>query len=55
MLEASVHEAERVLADRRWFVVDADAWKSFNAMLDAPVPYEDDLRRLLAAPTVFEQ
>ena len=45
MLEASVHEAERVLADRRWFVVDADAWKSFNAMLDAPVPYEDDLRR----------
>ena len=55
MLEASVHEAERVLADRRWFVVDADAWKSFNAMLDAPVPYEEDLRDLLATPTVFEQ
>ena len=55
MLDASVHEAERVLADRRWFVVDSEAWESFNAMLDAPVPYEDDLRRLLAATTVFEQ
>ncbi len=55
MLEAAVVEAERVLTDRRWFVVDDEAWESFNAMLDEPVPYEDDLRKLLTTPTVFER
>lgn len=55
MLEASVREAERVLADRHWYVVGSEAWEVFNAMLDNPVPYGEDLRDLFATPTVFEQ
>lgn len=55
MLDVTMHEAERVLADRRWFVVDADAWDAFDRLLDEPVPYENDLRELLQSPTVFDQ
>jgi uncharacterized protein (DUF1778 family) len=55
MLDAAVHEAEKVLADRRWFLIGDDGWELFNQLLDEPVPYENDLRGLLAAPTVFEK
>lgn len=55
VLDVAMHEAERVLADRRWFVADADAWAAFDRMLDEPVPYENDLRDLLASPTVFDR
>jgi uncharacterized protein (DUF1778 family) len=54
MLDVTIQEAERVLADRRWFVVDAKAWSTFDRMLDEPVPYENDLRDLLRTPTVFD-
>lgn len=55
MLDVAVHEAERVLADRRWFVVDDESWARFNAILDEPVPYESDFREILNTPTVFDQ
>lgn len=55
MLDVTIHEAERVLADRRWFVVDAGTWDAFERLLDEPVPYENDLRDLLQSPTVFDQ
>lgn len=55
MLDVAIHEAERVLADRRWFVVDDEAWKAFDQLMDEPVPYENDLRDLLRMPTVFDQ
>lgn len=54
VLDATVQEAERVLADRRRFVVDEQAWQAFDRQLDEPVPYENDLRDLLRTPTVFE-
>ena len=54
MLDIAIHEAERVLADRRWFVADTEAWETFDRMLDEPVPYENDLRDLLRTPKVFD-
>lgn len=55
VLDVAMHEAERVLTDRRWFVADPDAWTAFDLMLDEPVSYENDLRDLLASPTVFQR
>ncbi|CAN5528801.1 DUF1778 domain-containing protein [soil metagenome] len=55
MLDVAVHEAERVLADRRWFVVEKKAWRAFDQLMDEPVPYENELRDLLRTPTVFDQ
>lgn len=55
MLDVTIHEAERVLADRRWFVIDGDASDAFDRQLDEPVPYENDLRDLLRTSTVFDQ
>ena len=54
VLDATVQEAERVLAERRWFVIEADAWKAFDRLLDEPIPYENDLRDLLRSQTVFD-
>lgn len=47
MLEASCREAESVLLDRRYFALDAEAFKEFTAMLDAPPASNPKLRRLL--------
>jgi len=55
MLEAATSAAERVLTDRRWFALSDDAWARFEELLDAPVPYENDLRDLLNRPTVFDR
>jgi uncharacterized protein (DUF1778 family) len=55
VLDATIQEAERVLADRRWFVVEPGTWEAFDRLLDEPIPYEDDLRDLLRHRTVFEQ
>lgn len=54
VLDATVQAAERVLADRRWFIIEPDAWDELDRLLDEPVPYENDLRDLLRTPTVFE-
>ncbi len=54
MLEASTTAAERVLADRRWFTLSEKPYKQFEKLLDAPVPYEADLRELLRERTVFD-
>ncbi|MGH9184259.1 MAG: DUF1778 domain-containing protein [Acidimicrobiales bacterium] len=54
MLEAATSAAERVLTDRRWFALGDEAWSRFEELLDAPVPYENDLRELLNHPTVFD-
>jgi uncharacterized protein (DUF1778 family) len=48
MLEASCREAESVLLDRRYFALDAETFKRFEAMLDAPPAANPRLRRLLA-------
>lgn len=54
VLESATSNAERVLADRRWFVLSEEAWVEFEALLDAPVARTPKLAALLSEPTVFD-
>ncbi|MGI8903267.1 MAG: DUF1778 domain-containing protein [Solirubrobacteraceae bacterium] len=51
---AAVGEAERVLADRRHFVLDDSAWEQFVELLDRPAREPQGLRKLLATESVFD-
>ncbi|MGD9538495.1 MAG: DUF1778 domain-containing protein [Alphaproteobacteria bacterium] len=55
MLEASCREAEAVLLDRRYFVLDAERFKAFTALLDAPPRNNPRLRRLLAEKAPWDR
>lgn len=54
VLESAMSHAERVLTDRRWFVLSEGAWDDFEALLDAPVSRTPKLAALLSEPTVFD-
>lgn len=47
MLDAACREAEAVLLDRRYFVLDAEAFTAFIDALDQPPAENPRLRRLL--------
>jgi uncharacterized protein (DUF1778 family) len=55
MLEASCREAESVLLDRRYFALDAKAFKEFTAMLDEPPASNPRLRRLLTEKAPWDR
>jgi uncharacterized protein (DUF1778 family) len=55
MLDIACREAEAVLLDRRYFVLSAEAYKRFSAMLDRPPKDNPKLRRLLATKSPWEQ
>lgn len=54
VLDSATATAERVLADRRWFLLSAVDWEQFEAMVDAPVADTPKLAALLTEPTVFD-
>jgi Protein of unknown function (DUF1778) len=54
VLESATANAERVLADRRWFVLSDEAWSEFQAPLDAPLTRTPKLSVLLREPTIFD-
>ncbi len=54
VLESATTNAERVLADRRWFLLSDEAWDDFRELLDAPVARTPKLDALLTEPTVFD-
>ena len=54
MLETSCREAEDILLDQRVFTLDAETFKKFQAMLDAPPSENPKLRRLMATPAPWE-
>lgn len=54
VLESATAKAERVLADRRWFVLSGEDWERFEALLDAPALDTPKLKRLLSEPTIFD-
>lgn len=54
ILESASVEAERVLADRRWFFLDEAAWSEFNRLLDAPLETAK-LERLAERPSPFDR
>ena len=54
VVDAAVGEAERLLADRRAFVLDAERWERFVELLDRSPQENPGLARLFSKPSVFE-
>ena len=55
MLDAATREATTVLLNRRYFQLDARAFKRFAAALDAPPSDNPRLRKLLARQAPWER
>ncbi|MGH9519558.1 MAG: DUF1778 domain-containing protein [Terriglobales bacterium] len=55
MLESACREAESVLLDRRYFVLSADTFRKFSALLDQPPRSNPRLRRLLQSQAPWER
>ena len=53
MLESASVEAERILADRRWFVASDAQWDEFNRLLDSPLSSTNNLARLMQRESPF--
>lgn len=53
ILESASTEAERVLADRRWFMLNDAQWSEFNRLLDAPLPPSPKLDNLAQRRSPF--
>ncbi|MCV7052661.1 DUF1778 domain-containing protein [Mycobacterium heidelbergense] len=55
ILDSVLESAERVLADRRWFVASEEQWAKFQALLDAPLEPMPKLHRLLQRESPFAE
>lgn len=55
ILESASIEAERVLADRRWFVATDTQWDEFTRLLESPLPTQSKLAKLAQRPTPFSE
>lgn len=53
ILQSATEAAERVLADRRWFVASERQWADFLTALDAPLPSTQRFERLAARTSPF--
>lgn len=53
ILDSAVVQAERVLADRRWFLASDEQLAAFVEMLDAPLPTTTKFDRLFARKSRF--
>lgn len=53
IMEAASVQAERVLADRRWFVADDQQWAEFNRLLELPLTSTSKLEKLASRPSPF--
>lgn len=53
VLDSVLASAERVLADRKWFVASEEQWEEFQALLDAPLGPMPRLDSLLRRDSPF--
>ncbi|HEX8508161.1 MAG TPA: DUF1778 domain-containing protein [Propionibacteriaceae bacterium] len=53
ILESAVERAEKVVADRRWFVADQAQWDEFQRLLGEPLPSTAKFERLASRPSPF--
>ncbi|TFD70518.1 DUF1778 domain-containing protein [Cryobacterium fucosi] len=53
ILESASVEAERILADRRWFVATDAQWAEFNRLLELPLASESKLSKLANRASPF--
>lgn len=54
ILTAAVHQAEKDLADRRWFEIEPDRFDEFCRLLDHPIETAK-LAELFARPPIFDR
>jgi uncharacterized protein (DUF1778 family) len=54
VLKAATEAAADVLADRRVFLLDEDAWRVFDEALRGPAEEVAGLRELMTQPTVLD-
>lgn len=54
ILEAACREAEHVLCDRRYFVLDEESFSAFEAALDVPLSENKAVQKLLAGKAQWE-
>ncbi len=47
VLDSASNAAEQILADRRWFMLDDDAWTAFEDLLERPAVLKPRLKKLL--------
>jgi uncharacterized protein (DUF1778 family) len=47
VMDSAAAEAERVLAEQRWFVLSEAEWERFNELIDRPFSDEDRMQELL--------
>lgn len=55
VVDAAVVEAERLLADRREFALDAEQWERFVSLLDRAPQDNPGLAKLFSKPSVFSR
>lgn len=55
ILDSVLESAERILADRKWFVANEEQWATFQALLDAPLEPMPKLHRLLQRESPFAE
>ncbi|MFT3877114.1 MAG: DUF1778 domain-containing protein [Propioniciclava sp.] len=53
VLGSAVEQAERVLADRRWFTASDERFAEFERLLDAPLPTTSKFDQLFARRSRF--
>lgn len=53
VIDAAVLEAERLLADRTQFLLDAEQWERFVELLDRSPRENPGLEKLFSKPSVF--
>ena len=54
ILESALGAADEVLADRRYFSLNAEQWEAFQVALDAPPRALPRLERLMREPGIFD-
>ncbi|MGB3285638.1 MULTISPECIES: DUF1778 domain-containing protein [Mycobacteriaceae] len=55
ILGSVLESAERILADRKWFVANDEQWERFQELLDAPLQPMPKLRQLLQRESPFAE
>lgn len=55
ILGSVLESAERVLADRKWFVANDEQWAEFQRLLDAPLESMPKFRALLERENPFAE
>lgn len=55
ILGSVLESAERVLADRKWFIANDERWAEFQRLLEAPLTPLPKLDRLLRRESPFDE